>query len=747
MDIGISVGKCFPVCVFAILTLGAAFPVSAASPPVAGLKSGAASLGVFPLAGGGYGVRVTLAGRAVFSQLSPVAIGRVGSDGAETWSAGSYGVVTASGGDLLCKGVTGTAAGTQFQVSDTYHALAGQGAFTMTRRVEIATPGAEDKGFNSRFSLSPSDPAALADEDVFAPGVWYKDNAHVPKGALAGSRGDSEYLFREDRLPLPLVMTRDRHSGVTLAVAHLDGVPTTFAGENGLSRIIDARMQFGALGVQNMVRPSPEFVFPGMEGERSYIAGPAVDGRRWAYRSHPVAVGVAHRYRLLIQVGRTPDFSAAVRRTWRTVYDLYKLPTIKVDLKKCYKDGMELLSAVTQPYDGVVTVPFAATVPDGKVSDTSSQMGFVGQALPSAALLLRYGFETNDVDTISRATQVVDFWAKNSLSPAGIPRTWYDNHPGGAVTWRDYHTFLRVASDGLGGALRAWSVAHAHGQDHPEWLSFCRAYGDWLTQAQNPDGSWAREYDFTGHAVNPATDTTDQPIAFLADLFHATSDDKYKQAALKAGEFSWKSVHLAYAYVGGTPDNPNVMDKEGGMQALAAFLSLYDLTHDRKWLAAASQAAWYSETWVYCWNIPIPAGDPKTLYPRNRATDGLSLIAAGHSGADNYMAAAPYDYYRLSRLTGEPHFRDLARMLLHNTKQMTDWDGALSYAHPGLLTEALTLAPPRGHGVPVWLPWLTVAILDPMTRLQDAYGSMDIDEIEKTPKRERLRRDEKTHGF
>ena len=179
------------------------------------------------------------------------------------------------------------------------------------------------------------------------------------------------------------------------------------------------------------------------------------------------------------------------------------------------------------------------------------------------------------------------------------------------------------------------------GQDWPEWLAFCRRYGDWLVQAQNPDGSFSREYGFDGQAIDRSTDTTDQPIRFLCDLFLATGDARYKQTALRAGEFCLRSVHDAYAYVGGTPDNPNVMDKEAGMMALDAFLSLHDLTADPRWLAAAVQAADYSETWVYCWNIPVPDGDPKVIFPKNRTTVGLSLIAAGHSGADTYMAAAP----------------------------------------------------------------------------------------------------------
>ena len=55
-------------------------------------------------------------------------------------------------------------------------------------------------------------------------------------------------------------------------------------------------------------------MFPGTEGERSYTYGRLrLRAIRWAYRSHPVRVGIAHHYRLLIQVGRAPDFPAALR--------------------------------------------------------------------------------------------------------------------------------------------------------------------------------------------------------------------------------------------------------------------------------------------------------------------------------------------------------------------------------------------------------------------------------------------------
>lgn len=680
----------------------------------------------------------------VFSQALPLAVDVVEVSGAARHLAGGYQSVRKTSGGLECAGTLKTPSGTQFQISDTYRALPSKGAFTLSRTVRIRMPSPADSGFNSQFSLEPEAPTRLTDCDCFVPGVWYKQNAHVPPGALAGSLTDRAYLFREDRLPLPLAALRNRRTGVTLMLAHLGGVPATAAGDQGPGRVVDARMQFGSLGFFNNPRPSPAFMFPGTEGERTYLGGASGNSvpspNRWAYRCHPVAVGVPHSYRLLIALSQTPGFPAAVRRCWRLAYALAAPQAVPANLPKVYADQIRLLSKVTRLYDGVISVPFEVSVPAGKVVDASSQMGFVGQALPCAALLLRGSLQAGDTDAARRAVQVVNFWAAHAMTPAGMPRAWYDPHPGGTFTWRTDPLFLRIASDGMDGALHAWSVLHLRGISRPDWLLFCRRYGDWLVSAQAADGSWARKYGFDGRPLDPATDTTDQAIPFLADLYFATGDGKYKSAALRAGAYCWKSVHREYAYVGGTPDNPNVLDKEGGMEALAAFLALHDLTGQRRWLLAAAQAADYCETWVYCWNIPMPPGDPKVIFPQSRTTLGLSLIAAGQSACDDFMAAAPFEFYELSLLTGDAHERDAAEMLLQNTKQITDWDGTLGYAQPGLLTEALTLSPSRGHGIPDWLPWLTVCLLQPMADLQQTFGTLDLARINRLPRVERLRR-------
>jgi hypothetical protein len=700
-----------------------------------------------------HGFVLGMNGRALFENRAPMSVDVVSADGGASITVeGAYQSVSRNGSEIVCTGVLTSAAGSEFAFTDSYRTLPGDAGFEMSRNVEVRNASALEAGFNSRFLIAASAPSTTSDADFFMPGVLYKQNDTVPPTAIASNLADRTILVREDRLPLPITMLRLKQSGDTLSMFHIGGDPTTFTGEDGLNRIIDGRLGFGSMGLVNAGHLAAAFMFPGTEGERTYTYGGSEHGGRWAYRSHPVSKGFAQRYNLVIRLTHTAGFAPAVRETWAAAYALQNPPVIPANIQQVYRNEMDLLSAYVTHYDGTISVPFAVNVPDGTVRDTSSQMGFVGQALPAAALLVHDGLVRNNPDEVARGSEVIDFWMKNAPSSSGVIRTWYDVHsPAGNVTWRGYPTFLRVVSDGMEGVLQAYGdLKKRGGRDRLDWLAFCESYGNWLVDHQASDGSWPRSYLADGAVDSAYKTNTDHPVPFLVDLYFATGKATYRDAALKAGEYCWPTVHQSYSYVGGTPDNPNVTDKEGGMMALAAFLSLYDMTADKRWLAASEQAAWYSQTWVYCWNVPIPEDDSAAVFPKNRTTVGMSLIATGHSGADSYMAAAPFLFYRLYLITGDMHLHDFAVMLLHDTKQILDTDGSLGYKYPALQTEALSLPPLRGHGTHVWLPWLTVTQTLPLVNLYETFGNVDIREIDKMPKADVLamnKRYGKRHGF
>ncbi len=659
-----------------------------------------------------------------WSQTQPIEIEVVGADGAATWLKAPYQKV-ANGS---ARGLLTAPGGSKFLVIDKYDTSGS--SLTVDRTVRVLAAGTET-AFASRYSVASVSPTRIRDRECFIPGVWYGHNENVPANAL-GSEPDAEsVLIREDRLPLPVVMVRDPKGGNQIELSHLQPDGAAFTGEDHRPRIVDGRIQFGSIGLLNRGNLAVGFQYPGSEGDRTYVGGP---GKAWALRSHPIKAGFEHRYRLRVTIDKASKYADAVQQTFRRAFEDANPKPPPADQDRAYRASMDLLAQNGVRYKGVPSMPFQARVPTGEVIDMSSQMGFVGKAIPAAALMLKDGLETKNSTRIRQAEDLINYWVDHSMTPSGVPKTWYDIHDNNPVTWRNDPTHLRIASDGLMGIIDAWKLSK-----RPAWLDYARKFGDFLVAKQDKDGSIAGLWNWDGTPNKPFKNVTYHAIPFLAELHRATGDTRYRSAAIRAGEYCLSPVHEAYSYVGGAPDNPNVADKEAGILAMEAFLALHSLTGEPKWIAPAAQAGTYCETWTYAWNVPLPKDDPKVVYPRNRTTLGLSIIATGHSGADNCMAMTVYDYYRLWILTEDPHFLRYARFVAASTKQMMDWDGSLGYRYPGLLSEVLTLSPPHGHGLHGWLPWLTVAILQPMSRMKDAFGTFDIDQVEKLPRAERLR--------
>jgi hypothetical protein len=655
-----------------------------------------------------------------------------------------------------------------FRIQDVYRPAPGAEAFALKRVVTVEAASSSDHGFASEFRLSLPHSGSLANFEIFVPGVWYRNNDHIPPGAIGSDYTDRAFLIREDRMSLPLCMMRNASDGETISLIHLHPDGKTSNQDNAPRDVIDDSITVGSLGPlkADNGQLAVAFCMPAREGERSYLGAQPIEkgvwieaspswlkARRTVRRFHRVHLHAIQQYDLLIVFASEPAFAGAMRHVWRLAR-LYAAPGIeKADLGGSYRASLHLLSDLTQIRNDVPGIITPVSIPDGEVDgfefeqnqgmpeshrvridifrDTGAQhifypMGFTGQQTPNAYHLLRGGLKYADAAMVTKGQAIIDFWVKNAMTPQGLPRTIVSVYPRAVWGWDvstiTDQTFMRGASDGMVGVLMAWNVMQMHGSDRPDWLMFCRRFGDWLLAHQRSDGSWSRSYTWDDKPSEKSPTNTAHPIRFLIDLSEATGDVRYRTAALRAGEFCWRQEHLSFHYVGGTEDNPNVMDKEAGFMALDAFHALHDATDEPKWLAAAEQAADFIETWCYCWNIPIPGDDVAVAYPRPAPTSAFSLIATGHSGADLFMAGAAFMFYRLYVKTGDAHYQNVAELLLHNTKHAMDIGGSLGYAHEGLCTEALTLAPSRGHGIGFWGSWLTYSMIEPIAQLEDVYG-------------------------
>jgi len=121
------------------------------------------------------------------------------------------------------------------------------------------------------------------------------------------------------------------------------------------------------------------------------------------------------------------------------------------------------------------------------------------------------------------------------------------------------------------------------------------------------------------------------------------------------------------------------------------------------------------------------------VHPFNKySISGQSIITIG-GGADVYMAACSYTYYRLYLITGDEHYLDFAEFIDKNTRQSNDVDGTVGYRMPGIGHESGNFSTQTFRSHYHWLPWCTFVEIEPTSRLLDTFGVYEIADAQKLP--------------
>ena len=155
-----------------------------------------------------------------------------------------YNDVTASESSLVCKATITSDAGTVFIFTDTYTAVEERQSFRMSRKVTVSKVKSADYAFNTLFIVRPvATTPQKGGYDYFLPSLVYKDNSNMPAYAIGADFDDKWILSREERLPLPLTMMRNRSTNVSVSLADYNLSPTTHADDWGCFHIVNNTMQ------------------------------------------------------------------------------------------------------------------------------------------------------------------------------------------------------------------------------------------------------------------------------------------------------------------------------------------------------------------------------------------------------------------------------------------------------------------------------------------------------------------------
>ena len=709
------------------------------------------------------GVRVSRDGQLLYFNARPVYVSVKTYAAINEFRDVCYDRIREENGTVTGESLFVTGNGSEIEVRDEWSICSG--TLRITRNAAVLKSGRDDLGFQTKISFYQAVSDDLRDFEYFSPGQWYRDNRYAADFA-PGKNMDLQYFWKKETYSgLPMFAMQHKASGESIAMsrwaadASLPSLDRT-ATEN--YAYVDPLITVGSFGVSKarpealtytyyghmMATPLPDAVCDGVSIDYIY---PAVNGqqpyRNWGPVStqqplsnitwvHPMREGFSQEYSVAVTFGRYDGFGEMMRGTWRETYARLKDRLFNVDNALLYDNMMRFLKQVTRQFGEAWGTPFAAQLPDFDPSSFSAEIGFVGQQAGIGYQLLRWGRISGDAEAVEKGLGILNFWADHTMTEAGFPRLWVHLS---AHRSEPQPLWVRQIGDGMEAVLDAYVFERKRGTCHDNWLEYCVRTADWLTEKQNEDGSFYRSYSDDGSCCMDSKASTQCVVRFLVQLYLVTGNGAYLQTALKAGGWAYEHQYLQFEYRGGPCDTSDIMDKESGIYAMFAFVALYDITGDRKWLDAACGAADYTETFTFVWDFPVFNPYPAHPFNRNHIS-GQSNVSVGTPGGDIYMAACSYTYFRLYLLTGDPHYRDFAEFLNRNCKQANDTDGSCGYRYAGLVNEGASFSEQVYRSRYHWLPWCTFVEVDPASRFLDTFGAHEISDIEKLPPEELKRR-------
>ena len=673
---------------------------------------------------------------------------------------------------------------------------AGDGEVTVARHVT----GSGAVRVSIEGLVLPDGDARFDDVVVFAPPALYDLN-DIDGDGVEDYTDTRSLTFRDDRLTglAVLAYSPAGQLGVALTredVPEFDDVPDRARGQQEFVQ----RTDIGSLGVVPGAADSITAVasYPFVERTRSHAL--TAQGREPWGAFWPLAEGGFDvRYGFSVVAADTPV--GALWALWQR--RLTALAPRRVELPASFDELHRLRIEALLPY--YKERPGPEPVPAGFVTNCHPQngeqlrnvlqYGFTGQTVLNALHVLEHAVTDDDPDADAKARKTIDFFVHQVReSPFGLCPTLYDLDDGRSRAWWSglllplayadesanleelmgpVYGHMKHAIDALSGVegtylrcmaeehealLRAYQAEAARGREHAEWLGTARRFGEFLLDVQEDDGTWRRAYDFDGKPiVEPRSwfgptelnqkSSTATVVPLLLRLHALDGDARWLDAARRATAFVVEHFIDGLKHNGGIHDSiyarPQLVDSESILFCLRAALGLSEIEQDRRWAAAALDAARLLATWIYLWDVPLPPGSTLAGYGF-RSTGWSACDTCGAGYIHPYEVHAVPDLFQVALAADDRDLATIAVLCLHGSNETVATDAcSWGYARPGLQEEGLLISwwliddpmflgtgfggRGKGEGNKTCLPWISAVALDAHAQLLSRFGTTDLE--------------------
>jgi hypothetical protein len=281
--------------------------------------------------------------------------------------------------------------------------------------------------------------------------------------------------------------------------------------------------------------------------------------------------------------------------------------------------------------------------------------GWLSGALPAYALLWA-GREGKHVDSINAGTSVLNKFTA-ALSPAGTIFPVWTEENGWSCSFgpEDGTAHSRTIAEGVLFLLRAIGLEIKHNANHQQWFEAALSSLNYAMGAQREDGAFPTYYDLTTGRPTSYDGCGGLPwLAAFATGCSLLQKPHFKEVAIKAGEYYSSFIRNGLLY-GTVEDLHCVPTSDDCHWALIAYIALYELDRDTKWLGLARKAADLALSWRFTYNVAFSRGSLLGRY--GVLTRGGDITSVASPGVGCQGLVSYRELLKLAAYTGDDYYR------------------------------------------------------------------------------------------
>jgi hypothetical protein len=299
---------------------------------------------------------------------------------------------------------------------------------------------------------------------------------------------------------------------------------------------------------------------------------------------------------------------------------------------------------------------------------------------------------------------MLDLIARTGISPSGL---FWSNYANGkwdpVVNNLPVYLNLRMPADAAYYYQKSFKLERMRGIEHPDWEKAVLSNLDAFARLWNLHQEFGHKVDRnTLDVVEAGSAAGALCIGGLALGSTLPNGREYMQVATAAADAFYQRFVRTGWIAGGPLDIPITADSESVTGLLESYVTMYEVTHDAKYLKYATHTAHQLATWVVAYNAPFPAGTKGDKFGI-QTVGGLLANTQNHHVMTSFATNSGSMLLRLYQYTGDATYLRLLEDVVTCLLQFV-CTGKEGYQRmkPGMVTEQINMSDELGKRGDVW---------------------------------------------